>query len=260
LVERRYRKPQVVGSIPTLGSTSMRHSYSRLQSVEEKKNLRSTIIFTVLTVAAIVLLIFVGIPLFGRLSVFISDLRGGGKAISKNDTTPPAPPKFNYFPAFTNQQTASVSGTSEPGATVSLIFNGSNQQVIVDKDGNFSFNLQLVDGVNTLSASAVDSSGNTSQKSKDYTLTFNNKPPALTIVSPADGTSFFGSNQRQITIQGTTDTGSQVVINDRIISVDDNGSFQYTTTLNDGANLFTVKATDQAGNSTQKDITLNFNP
>jgi hypothetical protein len=238
----------------------MRHSYSRLQSVEEKRNLRSTILFAVLTVAAIVLLIFVGLPLFGRLSVFISDIRGGSKAITKNDTTPPAPPKFNYFPAFTNQQTASVSGTSEPGATVNLTFNGSNQQVIVDKGGNFSFNLQLVDGVNTFSAVAVDPSGNTSQKSKDYTLTFDNKPPNLTVTSPPDGTSFFGSNQRQVTIQGTTDVNNQVVINDRIISVDDTGSFQYTTTLNDGGNLFAVKATDQAGNTTEKDITLNFNP
>jgi hypothetical protein len=238
----------------------MRHSYSRLQSVEEKRNLRSTILFAVLTVAAIVLLIFVGLPLFGRLSVFISDIRGGSKAITKNDTTPPAPPKFNYFPAFTNQQTASVSGTSEPGATVNLVFNGSNQQVIVDKDGKFSFSLQLVDGVNTFSAVAVDPSGNTSQKSKDYTLTFDNKPPNLTVTSPSDGTSFFGSNQRQVTIQGTTDVNNQVVINDRIISVDDVGSFQYTTTLNDGANLFAIKATDQAGNSTEKDITLNFNP
>lgn len=238
----------------------MRRPYSRLQSVEERRNLRSTILFTALTVVALVLLIFVGVPLFGKLTVFLSDLRGGNKVISKNDTTPPAPPKFSYFPAFTNQQNVTVSGTSEPGATVKLIFNGSGQEVIVDKDGNFSFSLALSDGVNTFSATAVDTSGNTSQQSKDYTITFDNKPPALTITSPSDGSSFFGSNQRQVTIQGTTDTNSQVVINERIVSVDDTGAFQYTSTLNDGANTFSVKATDQAGNSTQKDITLNFNP
>jgi hypothetical protein len=50
------------------------------------------------------------------------------------------------------------------------------------------------------------------------------------------------------------------MINDRIVSVDDSGTFQYTTTLNDGANTFAVKSTDQAGNTTEKDITLNFNP
>ena len=238
----------------------MRHSYSRLQSVEEKRNLKATVLFTTLTVAGLILLIFVGIPLFGRLTVFISDLRSGNKAISKNDTTPPAPPKFNYFPAFTNQPNDSVSGSSEPGATVNLTFNGANQQVIVDKDGNFAFNLTLTDGDNTFSATAVDASGNVSQKSKDYTITLDTKAPNLTITSPSDGSSFFGSNQRQVTIQGTTDVNDQVVINDRIVSVDDTGGFQYTTSLNDGANSFVVKATDQAGNSTEKDITLNFNP
>ena len=185
--------------------------------------------------AGIILLIFVGIPLFGRLTVFISDLRSGNKAITKNDTTPPAPPKFNYFPAFTNQPSASISGTSEAGEQPStFIFNGANQQVIVDKDGNFAFNLNLTDGGNTFSATAVDASGNVSQKSKDYTITLDTKAPNLTITSPSDGSSFFGSNQRQVTIQGTTDVNNQVLINDRIVSVDDTGGFQYTTSLNDG--------------------------
>lgn len=236
----------------------MRQTYSRLQSVEEKRNLRNTIFFTVLTIAAIFLLVFVGIPLFGKLTVFVSDLRGGSKAISKNDITPPAPPRFNYFPAFTNQQTSNISGSSEVGATVKLIFNGKPLEILTDKEGNFTFNLQLNDGDNTFSATAVDSSGNQSQKFKDYKITFDNKPPNLTVNSPSDGTNFFGSNQRQVTIQGTTEVGCQVMINDRIVSVDDNGNFQYTTTLNDGGNPFAVKSTDQAGNTTQKDMTLNF--
>lgn len=238
----------------------MRHAYSRLQSVEEKQNLKKAILFVVLTTAALILLVFVGIPLFGRLTVFVSDLRSGGKAISKNDTIPPGPPRFNYFPAFTNQQTASISGASEPGATVKLDFNGSTQEILVDKDGNFSFNLQLNSGDNTFSAIAADPSGNQSQKSKDGKITFDNKPPDLTVSSPTDGSNFFGSNQRQITIQGTTEVGCQIIINDRIVSVDDNGNFQYTTTLNDGASTFAIKSTDQAGNTTQKDITLNFTP
>src|SRR4030065_1499088 len=114
MVERRDRKPQVVGSIPTLGSRYMRRAYSRLQSVEERRNLRKAILFIVLATAIIVLLVFVGVPLVGRLTVFISDLRGGGKAISKNDTIPPGSPRFNFFPAFTNQHTVHITGASEP--------------------------------------------------------------------------------------------------------------------------------------------------
>ena len=258
LAEHSLRKGEVGGSIPPVGSKAMRQTYSRLQSVEEKRNVRKAFLLIVLTAAAVFALAFIGIPLFGKLTVFLSDLRGGNKAISRNDTIPPGPPRFSYFPAFTNQQTANITGGSEAGATVKLTFNGNTQEVLVDKDGNFSFNLQLINGDNNFSAIAIDPSGNQSQKSKESKITFDNKPPALTVNSPTDGASFFGSNQRQITIQGTTEVGCQVVINDRIVSVDDNGNFQYTTTLNDGGNPFNVKSTDQAGNTTQKDITLNF--
>jgi len=238
----------------------MRLNYSRLQSVEEKRNLRSTLLFATLTIAVIVLLIFVGVPLFGRLTIFISDLHGGTKTITKTDTTPPAPPRLSNFPVFTNQQSASISGSAEAGSTIKLTFNGSGQETLADTNGNFSFSLQLADGDNNFSAIAVDASGNQSQQSQNYKITFDNKPPSLTVTSPSDGTSFFGSNQRQVTIQGTTDVSCQLTINDRIVSVNDSGSFQYTTTLNDGSNAFAVKSTDQAGNLTEKDITLNFNP
>jgi hypothetical protein len=231
----------------------MRRPYSRLIGVEEKRNTRKAILFIILTVAFLPFVLFIGIPALGKFTVFISDLRGGSKAIVKNDTTPPAPPIFNYIPSFTNQQTASVSGTTEPGATIKLTSNGGSQETLADKDGAFSFILQLQSGVNSYS-------GNQSLQAKSFQITFDNQPPSLSVTTPSDGSSFFGSAQRQITIQGKTDAGAQIVINDRIISVDDSGNFQYTTTLNDGANPFAIKATDQAGNITEKDITLNFTP
>ena len=222
--------------------------------------MRSAIFFIILTIAVISLIFFAGIPLLGKFTAFVSGLRGGNSQISKSDTTPPAPPKFNYFTTSTNQQNITISGNSEAGATVKLIFNGSPQEVVADNSGIFSFNLQLPNGISTFSATAVDQAGNISQKTQDYQVTFDNKPPDLSITSPGDGTSFFGSNQRQVTIQGKTESDSQITINDRIISVDDTGTFQYTTTLNEGANSFNVKSTDQAGNSTEKNITLNFTP
>lgn len=236
----------------------MKRFYSRLATLEERRNLRNTVIFTLLTIAVIILLFFVGIPLMGKLAVFVSDLRGGGSSISKNDTTPPAPPKFNSFPDFTNQQNISISGTTEAGATIKLTFNGDSKEALADKNGNFSFDIQLINGDNTFSATSADLAGNQSKVTQVYKIIFDNKPPTLTINSPSDGSSFFGSSQIQITIQGTTEASCQVTINDRIISVDDSGNFQYTTTLNSGENKFAVKSVDQAGNTTEKSITLNF--
>jgi hypothetical protein len=233
--------------------------YSRLESVEVKKNFRMAVIFIVLTVVVVIILGTVGIPTVGKVTSFISGLRGSNSAITSNDKTPPAPPTLATFPDFTNQQTMNVAGSAEPGATVKLTFNGVEQEVVVDKDGNFAFqNIKLLDGENSFSAIATDQTGNISQRTTDKKVTYDNKPPALSIDSPAEGSKFFGSSQRQVTIQGATDSGANVTINERIVSVDDSGKFQYTQTLSSGDNKFAVKSVDPAGNSTEKEITLNF--
>lgn len=233
--------------------------YSRLESVEEKKNFRSATFLIILTIAVIVVLIIVGIPAVGKVATFVSGLRGGSTSVTSNDKTPPAPPTFKTYPDFTNQVTTNISGSAEPGATIKLDLNGTEVETLVDKDGNFNFqNLSLIIGDNIFSTIAVDPAGNISQKTPEKKIVYDNKPPDLAIDSPSDGSKFFGSGQRQVTIQGTTDSGANVTINDRIVSVDDSGKFQYTLTLNSGDNTFTTKSVDPAGNLTEKNITLNF--
>jgi len=235
-------------------------AYSRLQSVEEKRNVRKAAYFVLLTIAAVILLFFYGIPVLGKFAGFVSDLGKSGKAISINDKTPPAPPRFDFLNSFTNQQNINIAGVTESGAVIKFTFNGNAEDSLADKDGRFQFSVQLASGENTYSAVAVDSAGNLSQQTQNYTITFDNKPPELTIENPSDGTQFFGSSQRQVTVNGATDTGSQITINDRVVAVDDNGKFQYTTTLNDGENKFTVKSVDGAGNTKEQSFTLNFTP
>lgn len=235
-------------------------AYSRLQSIEEKKNIRRAYLTIFFSVVAVILLFFYGFPLVGKFSAFISEFGKSNKGVTVNDRTPPAPPRFNSFSNFTNQQNFQVTGSSEPGSTVKLTLNGTEQDNLADKDGNFTFNLNLMSGDNTFTAVAVDSAGNVSQKTQDYKVSFDSKAPALNLDSPSSGSQFYGSNQRQVTIKGSTDPNCQVTVNDRIVAVDDAGAFQYTTTLNQGDNKFTFKSVDQAGNSTSKDITLTFNP
>ncbi len=236
----------------------MQRTYSRLASIEEKRNLKKVMIFGGLTLLTIALLFFVGIPILGNFTAFISDLGKASKPIASNDKTPPAPPRFNQIPDFTNQNNITISGSSEAGANIKVIFNSQEKTSLADKDGNFSFSLNLNDGDNSFSGVAIDTAGNTSQKTKEYKITFDNKAPDLTIENPLDGSQFFGPKQKQVTIQGTTNTAANVTINDRIISVDGNGKFQYTITLNEGENKFTIKSTDQAGNITEKNLIFTF--
>lgn len=232
----------------------------RFSSLEAKKNTKSAIFYVLLTIVSIVAIYFVGIPLAGRLTAFVTSLKSNDKKITSSDITPPPIPKFKNFPEATNQQNITLSGNTEAGSTVKLTFNGNSQETLADSDGQFSFNVTLQDGDNTFAATATDQSGNQSQKTEDFQIVFDKKVPDLAITSPNDGASFFGSNQRQVTIQGTTEADASVTVNDRIIFVDDTGSFQYTTTLNEGANNFKIKSIDKAGNSTEKDLTLNFTP
>lgn len=225
---------------------------------EERKNTRTAILYIILTTASLVFLFFVGIPILGKFTAFISDLGRGNKPITNSDKTPPAPPKFNTFPDFTNQNQINLSGFAEPGATVKLIFRGESFENIADRSGGFVFNTNLSNGENIFSATAIDQAGNTSQKTQDLKIVFDNKPPDLTINSPQDNSQFFGSRQRQVTIQGTTEPNTQVTANDRIIAVDNDGKFQYTTTLIEGENKFTLKSIDLAGNTIEKDLTLTF--
>lgn len=237
----------------------MLQKYSRQQSVEERRNFRSALILLILTVLLIVGLIVYGIPAVSRVANFVSDLRGGGSPIKGTDKTPPAPPRFNAFPDFTNQQHITLSGTAESGTTLNLTLNGKEQETVVDKDGKFTFpDLGLKEGENTFSAIAIDGSGNKSQQSASYTVLYDIKPPEITIDTPTDGTKFFGSTQRQINIQGKTEVNGNVTISDRLVTVDGEGKFTYPVTLNSGDNQFTIKVIDQAGNSAEKSITLNF--
>lgn len=231
----------------------------RFTSTEEVKNTKRAALYIFLTLVAIALLFFLGIPALGKLTSFISSMKGSN-SIGVTDTTPPPPPKFKSFPSFINTQEVNLEGTAEPGTTVNLTFNGENLEVLSDGSGSFSFNVSLESGINTFAAIAIDQAGNQSQKTDDYQITFDKTVPDLEISSPSDGSTFYGSTQRQVTITGETDPDASVTVNDRILSVDEEGVFQYTTTLNEGSNSFNVKSTDKAGNYTEKNITLNFSP
>lgn len=229
-----------------------------MASIEERRNLRSAISMVVLSILIILFLFYVGIPVVGRFANFLTSMKSSGSSAS--DKTPPAPPRFNNLAEYTNQKSFTISGNSEAGATVKLSFNGKETENLADKDGNFTFSIDLPKDENIFSATAVDSSGNISQETKTYKIFYDDKAPELQITKPTDGSNIFGSSQRQVTVEGTTEVDIQLTINDRLVNVEDNGSFQYTTTLSDGENKFKIKANDKANNLTEKEITLNYSP
>jgi hypothetical protein len=230
--------------------------YSRLAKVEEGKQLRQAIKFVILSVGLIAFLAFLGVPLVARVVELVSSREES--IVDSNDNTPPAPPRIYTLPEFTKDQEIKIEGSTESGATVFLHVNSTEKELLADADGIFSTRMNLNEGENIIYAVAIDTNGNESQPSKEITVNFDKTAPKIEISKPADGEKFTGSNQQQITMEGKTEEGSQMTINGRVVVVNSDGSFVFSTTLNEGENNFNIKSTDRAGNMTEMDRKVTF--
>lgn len=238
----------------------MKRHYSRLESVEERRNIKRAIWLIVGAVALSLFLFFFGLPVLVKFAGFLGNLGSSNERVEAEDITPPAPPRIDKLPDATNDESIDIKGKSEEGALVTLNLNSSKVEVVADIGGNFSHRFSLNKGENTISASAKDTSGNESQPAPTITIIFDNDPPKIEISSPSEGSSFFGNQQRQAVIEGTTEIGAYLTINGRVVSVDESGSFTFATTLGEGENNFNIKAKDKAENETETNMMLNFTP
>jgi hypothetical protein len=234
--------------------------YSRKNRIESRKNKRSAFLYAFLTIAVVSLFFFYGLPAVAKFAAFLTDLRQSSETVESTDTTPPPPPKFKSLPGATNKEKVEITGNTEPGATVEILVNNSEKEVLTDKNGEFLFEVDLKEGKNTISAIAVDKAGNESIRSKEVAINFDNEPPSLEITKPNDGNEYYGAQQRQIVIEGKTDENASVNINGRIVVVSSDGSFAFATTLSEGENEFTIKSQDEAGNEEEKTIKVNYHP
>ncbi|EKE06141.1 MAG: hypothetical protein ACD_19C00079G0046 [uncultured bacterium] len=232
--------------------------YSRLASVEERKNIKNAYFYVILSILAVIFLVFLGLPILVKFAGFVGDVAKSDKPVEINDITPPAPPQFGQLPEFTKKEILEIQGKSESGATISVRANNHITEVVANNDGVFSFSFNLLDGENTIDAKASDLSGNESTQTQTYKITYDNNEPKLEVTSPADGTSYFGSGQRQLSIKGTVNENVDLTINGRIIALKDGDTFSFSTTLAEGENKFEVKAIDPSGNETSTTLTINF--
>lgn len=214
----------------------------------------------ILTIFALAILLFWGIPAVARFSAFFSDFKRTSGPIDTLDSTPPPPPYLEPLPETTNLTHIEIKGQTEAGATVTIILNNDENEVLANNEGQFQLKLALQDGENTLKVFATDISGNVGQKTDLITITYDNQPPILEIMTPEDGSVFYGSKQRQIVIEGKTEEGARVQINSRQVVVDPDDTFTFMTSLAEGDNTFNIKAQDAAGNITEKSLSLKFTP
>jgi len=239
----------------------MRRKYrSYLKRNEESRHIKRAIALTISTIAIGLLILFFGLPAIINFSSFVAGLKKSNTPVEVNDTTPPIVPRFDTLPEATNNAKLKLSGTTEPGAFVTIEYGIYEDEVVAGSDGSFNLIINLKEGDNTIRAYSEDSSGNKSTEVVTADVKYDTTPPKFDVETPSNGSTFYGSKQRQVTISGITETDSQITINDRFVYVEEDGKFAFATTLSDGENKFIVKSTDAAGNSSEKELTLNFTP
>jgi hypothetical protein len=233
--------------------------YSRRLSIEEKRNKRKAFLFITLTFGALLAMFFYGLPAVVKFAAFLTEINQSSQPVEVNDTTPPPPPRIESLPEATKDEKIEIKGNTEAGSHVTLFLNDQEEEVLADANGKFSFSFTLSEGENHISAQTSDSSGNVSQKTETQVVSFDDKPPTLEVTKPVE-TEFFGSKQRQLVIEGTTEDNVRIQVNQRQVVVEQDGSFAFATTLSQGQNNFTVVAEDHAGNKTEKTFMVNFTP
>ncbi len=225
---------------------------------EEKRNTRKAVVLVFLSLIIVVFLATNGLSLITKVINFASSFKKNPQTVNLLDKTPPSPPFLQTIPDATNFSPFEVTGRVEPGNTVVFSFNGREDEIQTDEDGNFSATFELIKGDNTFFAYTKNPAGNKSQDTKNYVLVFDDEIPEIKISEPPDGKSYYGAKQKNVNIKGTTEPDSSITVNDRIATVNDDGSFSLNYSLSNGENNLVIKSVDKAGNEKEINLKLLF--
>jgi transcriptional regulator with XRE-family HTH domain len=82
------------------------------------------------------------------------------------------------------------------------------------------------------------------------------KPPEIEILSPANE----AVNQREIVIEGKTDSTAVVEINGQLVGVSDSGYFSQKVSLEEGVNNFKIISKNRIGRENAREVKIFYSP
>ncbi|MDD4106784.1 MAG: hypothetical protein PHX84_02435 [Candidatus Shapirobacteria bacterium] len=231
---------------------------SRLNRKTNDQITKKTIFLGLLTIVLGLLVLLFGLPLLVKFSIFLGEGKNKKNSIVEEKIMPPLAPRILRDFEATNSATIKIKGFAEAKVKVELYKNeisiGSTE---VSENGDFLFDkIDLSDGDNYFSAIAsTDKSGN-SDESEIINVVYDTVAPSLTLTNPSEES--LSVDSIDFDIVGKTDKGSSVLINNKIVKVDDNGDFKEKWQLTIGKNDLVVIARDDAGNETKKSISITY--
>src|SRR6266849_1314197 len=189
------------------------------------------------------------VPLLqGRGSI---DLPAGGSA------SVGAAPIADSLPAYTRDPQLQLTGkvpsfAVQAGRSVQFVLNGSVvATTLLDASGAFSATLALKEGANSIAVALIADRDVVAASS--YNVVLDRTPPTMTVTQPATGSTVDAKN---VVVVGTTEPGSTITVNGRIVVITPEGGFTDSFSATPGSLPITVVARDRAGNETTQKVTV----
>ncbi len=223
-------------------------AYSRFSRYEERKA-RVRLAIALLGILAVILfLVFFGVKLLVQFSLLVDRLRGSSPQTTSKSII--LAPVLDPLPQATNSASLIVTGRGSPGLTLILYLNETElKKKKLEEDGTFSIPVDAQNGNNIISAKLIDDKNNASDLSNVISTFVSQSPPVLEVNSPEGDVEVTG-DQNTIIISGKTESDNSMTINGRLVVVKADGAFTSIQTLSEGDNIYSIVATNQAGNRT----------
>lgn len=182
------------------------------------------------------------------------------KSVQTTQSETLAPPVLNIPYEATNTAQINIAGYGTPDSQVRIYLDDEAKDTQdVSSDGSFLFtDISLNLGTNNIYGKTVDN-GSESLPSKTIRLVYIQDKPQLTVNEPEDGKKIQGGDKK-VKVSGKTDPGMKVYVNDSQVILGNDGNFATDISLNDGDNMISIKAQDDAQNTTEIQRTVNFTP
>lgn len=232
---------------------------SRLARKESQRLMRQSVFFVLLTIVALAALVKWGIPSLVKLATFLGEIQSADQPIEQGDDIAPFPPQIGLAIDATSSAQIDITGYAEAESEVVLYVNeekvGENTS---DDGGEFEFlRVELAEGENVIWSQAIDGAGNKSEMSEEKVVWFDNKAPFIEISSPEFGDGVV-SEEKVLEVEGKTEVGARVYVNDRLARLNEEGVFSGQAVLNEGDNEVKVRVVDRAGNESEEVFTIAF--
>lgn len=226
----------------------------------QKKKMKSTIVLLLVgLVVAFYLFFTVGLKLILNTSVFLANI------FSKDAQTDPLNKNTDVYgsvniddiPVATNSAKIVLTGSVINYSKLDFFINGD----IVEKKKMTTTDIftieigDLVRGENEVYVRASTEDGKNTKKTPVYTVVYKDEKPKLEINEPADKTTI---SNPEVTVKGITDKEVLIKVNDLPVVVDVNGGFDSTVRLKEGDNTIVITASDTAGNTEEKTLTITY--